>query len=263
MLYQAIDSVLLACADADEASAPYRRLGLTVGSVFAGQRSVRVGDFSVYFVSFAGSPLAEPLAVAQARTRGLFALALRVEDLPRTVRLLQAQGIQATATTAMAWLPLEDTAGVDLVLVQANEPVPPPRHRFPLLRLDHLAIIAHNLEKKSRFWETKLGVPVTGEIVTPTMVILQLRIGDAVVELLGPTSADSPIHQRPAGLISMVSWEVASLDEAVRQARATGFTVTDPAVGPLPDTRIATISATELAGVNMQLLQYPREPVST
>jgi hypothetical protein len=43
---------------------------------------------------------------------------------------------------------------------------------------------------------------------------------------------------------------------AVAQAQAAGFTVTDPATGVLPGTRIATVQGSELAGLNMQLLQY-------
>ena len=55
---------------------------------------------------------------------------------------------------------------------------------------------------------------------------------DAVLELLGPASQDSPIRQRPQGLVSMASWEVGDLDVAVRPARGAGFTVSDPAAGP-------------------------------
>jgi hypothetical protein len=49
---------------------------------------------------------------------------------------------------------------------------------------------------------------------------------------------------------------VPDLDAAVRQARAAGFTAPDPAPGVLPGTRVATIRGPELAGVNLQLLQY-------
>jgi hypothetical protein len=88
------------------------------------------------------------------------------------------------------------------------------------------------------------------------MVIRQFQIGDAVMELLGPASADSPIHRRPSGLVSMIAWEVDNLTAAVDQARTAGFTVPDPATGVLPGTRTATIPAAELAGVAMQMLEY-------
>lgn len=77
-----------------------------------------------------------------------------------------------------------------------------------------------------------------------------------MLELLGPASPESPVWQRRPGLVGMASWEVADLDAAVALARAAGFTVTDPAAGVLPGTRIATAQGADLAGVNMQLLQY-------
>jgi len=166
----------------------------------------------------------------------------------------------------LAWLPLHDQAGTDLVLVQhacfARESHATALrhgllgHAFPLRRLDHLAAVTLDLEAKTRFWADVLSVLVVGEVKTPTMVIHQLRIGDAVLELLGPASPDRPLGQRPPGLVGMASWEVPDLDEAVARARAAGFTVPDPAAGVLPDTRVATIPGTELAGVNLQLLQY-------
>ena len=129
-------------------------------------------------------------------------------------------------------------------------------HALPLIRLDHLATVTHELDQKARFWADVLGVPVAGEVATPAMLIRQLKVGDAVLELLGPTSAESPIWKRTPGLVSMASWQVQDLDSAVAHARAAGFTVTDPAVGVLPGTRIATVQGGELAGVNLQMLQY-------
>ena len=256
MHYHGIDSALLACPDLDAARAAYGRLGLTVGQASAGQRSLRVGDFTLYVLADTGAPLAEPLAAALAAGRGLFAVALGVPDLPTAVRRLRGRGVRAVTSPSVAWLGVAEQAGLDLLLVERPEPTPPPAHRFPLRRLDHLAAVAHDLDARCRFWEDVLGVRAACEVVTPTMVIRQLRIGDATLELLGPASVDSPIHQRPAGLVGMASWEVPDLDEAVRQARAAGFTPSDPAAGPLPGTRISTIPGTDLAGVNMQLLQY-------
>ena len=91
------------------------------------------------------------------------------------------------------------------------------------------------------------------------MTVRQLGIGDAILELLGDPTNSGPLRQRPFGLLSMASWEVADLEGAVALARAAGFTVSDPAAGALPGTRIATIPADELAGLRMQLLQYTLE----
>ena len=84
------------------------------------------------------------------------------------------------------------------------------------------------------------------------------KIGDAVMKLLGPASADSPSYRRPPGLVSMVSREVDNLTAVVDQARAAGVTVPVPATGVFPGTRTATIRTPELSGVAMQRLEYVR-----
>lgn len=270
MMLNALDSVFLAADDLDAACRPYERLGLNLSPVSNGRRTLLVGGpanlFAVHFLS-SDSPLTQQFGDA---ARPLLAVALRVADLDSTLGHLETKGIRATRfrdpDADMAWLPLNERTGTDLVLVQMMRTVQERHddavragllgHAFPLRRLDHLAAVTHDLDEKACFWAEVLGVPVVGEVVTPTMIIRQLRIGDAVLELLGPASPDSPVWKRPAGLVSMASWEVDGLDSAVSLARAAGFTVSDAAVGVLPGTRIATIQGADLAGVNMQLLEY-------
>ena len=130
-------------------------------------------------------------------------------------------------------------------------------HSFPLKRLDHLAAVAPDIEAATAFWRDVLGVPVFGEMRTPQMVIRQLKIGDAILELLGPAGPESPFAGRPAALASMAAWEVAGpLDDAVALARERGFTCSDPEPGVIPGTRRASIPANELGGIGMQLLEY-------
>jgi hypothetical protein len=162
----------------------------------------------------------------------LFAVALRVADLDAALGELEAKAIQATrfrdGDADAAWLPLRETAGTDVVLVQHSRTAQDRHadavraglldHSFPLRRLDHLAAVTHDLDEKTRFWAEVLGVPAAGEVVTPAMVIRQLRMGDAVLELLGPASAESPIWKRQPGLVGMASWEVAGLDSLVALA---------------------------------------------
>src|SRR5262249_37478647 len=95
-------------------------------------------------------------------------------------------------------------------------------HALPLKRLDHLAAVAPDLERSCQFWADTLGVPVAGEVVSPTVVVRQLKIGDAILELLGPSSPDSSIRQRPPGLGSSCSFEVDDLETVIAQARAAG-----------------------------------------
>jgi catechol 2,3-dioxygenase-like lactoylglutathione lyase family enzyme len=264
-MFEAISSLLLAAPDLATISAAYGRLGLRLPPAdAAGHRpSFRVGaaDHLVtaeLLATDAEQPLRDPVPRAAAAGRGLFAVGLRVADLRTALDRLAARGIAAQSAGAMVWLPLHEQAGADFVLVPSGPPsaAGAPNHAFPLKRLDHLAAVAPDLDAKCRFWEDVLGVPVAGEVRTPAMVIRQLRIGDAIFELLGPASSDSPLHRRPPGLVSMAAWEVEDLAAAVAQARAAGFTVPEPAVGVLPGTRTATIPAPELGGTAMQLLQY-------
>ncbi len=81
-------------------------------------------------------------------------------------------------------------------------------HEFPLLRVDHLATIAADLEATTRFWSEALGVPVHEEIRTPGITIRKLKMGDSILELLAPTGGPGG---RPAGPLSMVASEVFSL----------------------------------------------------
>ncbi|MCE9532072.1 MAG: VOC family protein [Planctomycetes bacterium] len=150
----------------------------------------------------------------------------------------------------------EGEAGATIILRERTDEIVDTTHPFPIRRLDHLAAVAHDLEAQCRFWTDVLGVPLFGEVRTPTLVIRQFKIGDAIFELLGPASADSPIHKRPPGLISMVSLEVANLEASAAQARAAGFTISDPAPGALPRTRTATIPAAEASGLNILLFEY-------
>jgi catechol 2,3-dioxygenase-like lactoylglutathione lyase family enzyme len=275
MIYQAIDSVLLAVPDPDLASAPHRRLGLPVSPGTLGPWSVRVGaGRSPFALEFLTPAVDEPLSAlareALQAGRPCFAVALRVADLDHALQQLATHGMHAhpqafhragQSAGRLAWLPLLNEAGTHLVLLQHTQAVPEPEPApsgLILKRLDHLAAVTPDLEVKTRFWTDVLGIPATGEVRTPTLIIRQFRIGDAICELLGPASPDSPLWQRQPGLIPMVSWEVPDVDAAVQLSRQAGFNVPDATPGALPGTRITTVPGTELAGVNLQLLQYVR-----
>ncbi len=130
-------------------------------------------------------------------------------------------------------------------------------HDFPIKRLDHLALFAPKLEETCSAWESVLGIPVLGEVRGPGMLIRQMKVGDAIVELLGPDSPDSPLTRRPAGMANMCAFEVRGpLDEAIALARDRGFSPPEAAAGVLPGTRVSTIPAGELSGLALQLLEY-------
>jgi catechol 2,3-dioxygenase-like lactoylglutathione lyase family enzyme len=255
----AIDALYITCDDLAAACAPYERLGLVLTPAAAGRRTLLVGlgpqAFRVHFLAGDGDP-------DEVFFCGPFSPGLRVPDLDAALADLASRGVDAHPIRAatgerLGTLSLLDRAGANLVLREDGPAIAgAPDHPFPLRRLDHLAVVTHDLKAKCAFWSDVLGVPVSGEVRTPTLIIRQLRLGDAVLELLGAASPDSPIYQRVPGPVRMASWEVPDVDHAVALARQAGFTPSDPAPGPLPGTRISTIPGPELAGVHMQLLQY-------
>lgn len=290
MTYTRIDHLILGVASLEQAALPFERLGLrlTPPTRHAGRGTQN----RVFFVgSGADEFYVELLAITdddeargansdrfvQAVARGgAIGITLNTLDMDTTLAGLAQRGVVATATAVTASdgrtlgtsAPLDVAHGalLDVRMIQYPESLPDRtarhaaaglfNHGFPLTRLDHLAAIAPDLEAATRFWGETLGVPVAGEVRTPAMIIRQLRIGDAVLELLGPATPDSPVAARPPGLVSMAAFEVPDLEAAVQQARTAGFTVSDPNTGALPGTRTATIPAAEMSGVAMQLLQY-------
>lgn len=291
MKYDRIDHIILGVSSLDTAAEPFARLGLTLTPVARHQGRgtenrafFTGGPESEFYVELLGiadagaarQVLGDAFIQACAENRGLRGIVLNTGDMEGALGALAAQGLKRDAFAVIAEdgrkvcdaadIGAGEQAMADLRLIAYPETGPERHarhtaaglfdHSFPLKRLDHLAAVAPDLEAATRFWSETLGVPVWGEVRTPAIIIRQMRVGDAIFELLGPATADSPIAARPPGLISMAAFEVADLEAAVAQARAAGFTPTEPAGGALPGTRTATIPAAELSGLALQLLQY-------
>lgn len=285
MQYEGIDRAILPVSDMAAACAPFERLGLIVSPERAPKgrgirvRAVPIGGpdnlFELHLVSGTDEGGAGWDAFSSVADQGLSTIVLRVTDLAETLAGLAKHGIAPTETqtvlnadgskrSELAVLPELPDAGVRLRLIQHYqsgaeifaEHTGGKEHATPLKRLDHLAAVAPDLETACRFWDEVLGIPTVGEVVSPTVVVRQLRIGDAMFELLGPATPDSPIRQRPPGLNSMFSVEVPDLDAAVAHVEAAGFTLAERRIGTLPGTIIAVIPGTQTSGVNVQFLQY-------
>lgn len=287
MLYQGIDMVALPVSDLSAASASFERLGLVVTPTQVNPdtrfalRKIPIGGpdnlFCVEILSIATPADAETPTGKRLLARadkGLSQLMLRVPDLSAALAELAERGIQPRALVSgvfngekqydVALLePMPDAAtGLGLIQYARSQSerhasyASVGQHATPLKRLDHLAAVAPDLEASCTFWDEVLGVPTVGEVVSPTVVVRQLKIGDAMFELLGPATPDSPIRQRPPGLNSMFSVEVPDLDAAVAHTKAAGFEVEGPRIGTLPGTKVATIPGAQTSGLNVQLLQY-------
>ena len=288
----AIDHIIVAAPDCEAAAAPFQRLGLTtwprtrhlVGTENAG---FMIGDDpkSMFYVELLGThdreataatPRVQRLLESIDATPGALRIMFEVTDLVKIARRLGSADIAAETAEVKredgelicnVIVPLDSSRfGCEVGFVQyartrdesfaARQARDAFAHELPLKRLDHLAVIAPQLGVTTSNWDEILDVRLHGTVKGRGMIINQLKIGDAIVELLGLDSADSPLASRPAGLISMAAFEVADLPAAVEHARARGFTISDPAPGALPGTHTATISGDQASGLSVQLLQY-------
>ncbi|KAI9011560.1 Glyoxalase/Bleomycin resistance protein/Dihydroxybiphenyl dioxygenase [Hyaloraphidium curvatum] len=288
-LITALDHIVVVVRDLDAAAAPFEGLGLNLSPVtrHAGagtsNRVFFVGDEHHFYVELlavhddASALLAgrDAYVALAAKGGGVARLMLEVDDLAAAVARLEAMGHPCAVTpvsregggkicdVANALGPTP--AGCEFGLIQYALPRGGRtasrrarglfEHGFPLKRLDHLALVSHGPAAACRFWEDAFGVPVAGEVVARGMRIQQLRIGDAVLEVISAANPASPIAARPEGLLPMASFEVPDVDAAVAAARGKGFTLPDAAEGVLPGTRTATLPADQLGGaLSMQLL---------
>ena len=287
-MLERIDHIVCIVPDLDAASAPYEKLGLTLTPPFRFEsngvtnRALFVGEsaanlFYLEMISVFDEDLVRASGRSAYLSGGAVGLGFGVADVLSSAAQLTKAGYAAPVESVVR---PDGSRIIDIAPVETRGVIPfrvtiaqyPEswdarfnrsesfgrlKHTFPLRRLDHLAAVAPDIEGACRFWSEVLGVPVYGEIRTPQLIIRQLKIGDAVLELLGPTGPDSPMSARPASLAAMAAWEVSgTLDEAVALARERGFSPSEPEAGVIPGTRRSTIPGAELGGIGMQLLEY-------
>lgn len=285
----AIDHVILPTADVRAAAECWQALGLRTTDPM--RHAGTSTENSVFFVGGAATEfyvellgVHDPgLAAAEGRqdlvraieAGGLFRLMLQVDSAEDAVAHLASHGIAATSREVersdgsrigRVIEPQTSAAGCSFALIEyEGGPVERvDRHRaaglfdhdLPLRRLDHLAAITFDPDAACAFWADVLGVPTVGRVNGRGMDIRQLRIGDATLELIGPDGADSPVTARSEGMVSVTAFEVDDLDAVVETIRARGFSLPDGASGVLPNSRTATVSADQLGGLALQLIQF-------
>jgi len=129
----------------------------------------------------------------------------------------------------------------------------------------HVGIAVRSLESAIPVWVQALGFThvETVEMDGMKLRIAFLRGGSAELELLEPTSPDSPVGRflakRGEGLHHL-SFEVPDLDRALRDADAAGLTLIDrtPKEGS-HHTKIAFLSPQTLNGVLVELCERRKE----
>ncbi len=136
----------------------------------------------------------------------------------------------------------------------------PQARAFNAVGLDHVVFATPDLDATAAKWAATLGLTVseTATVDAAGFRMAKLPAGNAFVELITPVDTEGRVARlladRGQGMFSM-SIEVDDLDAAVRDLRAKGVLVSDPAPGAWPGTRTAQVNRQAANGVSLQLLQ--------
>ena len=130
-----------------------------------------------------------------------------------------------------------------------------------LTKINHIGIAVTSLDETIPFYRDNLGMAFAGieEVTEQKVRVAMLRIGESMIELLEPTSEDSPvakfIEKNGAG-IHHIAYEVADIEAAIAKLLADGARMIDekPRLGA-HDSRIAFVHPKSSKGVLTELCQ--------
>ena len=130
-----------------------------------------------------------------------------------------------------------------------------------LTKINHIGIAVKSLEDTIPFYRDNLGMRFAGieEVAEQRVRVAMLQIGESMIELLEPTSEDSPvakfIEKNGAG-IHHIAYEVANVEAAIAKLLAEGARMIDekPRHGA-HGTLIAFIHPKSSVGVLTELCQ--------
>lgn len=147
------------------------------------------------------------------------------------------------------------------VLVELAQP-PAGAHVSTEKGIDHIVARVADLDAAAARWEHVLGLKLVHRITTPNSVIGQVPSGQVTLELIAPTSPDSPMAQQIAvngeGAASMVAIDVPDIDAMVARLRAAGITLDNATPGVLPNSVRTSVSADQAFGMSVQLISFSR-----
>lgn len=130
-------------------------------------------------------------------------------------------------------------------------------------RIAHLGVAVKDLDPPKKLYGDNLQLEYQGdEVVAPQKVQVSFfKVGEANIELLLPTAADSPVAKfletRGEGFHHL-ALEVEDIDAAVAELKAAGVRLIDetPREGA-HHTRVAFIHPKSTFGLLVELVQYP------
>lgn len=131
-------------------------------------------------------------------------------------------------------------------------------------RLDHVGVAVEDEQRARAVLEDVLGCPEPREETVEEQGVRTLiyRLGDAKIELLVPTSEDSPIarhlEKRGEGLHHL-ALEVDDVEDAIEHVRSSELSMidTEPREG-VEDSAIAFVHPEGTFGTLLELVSFPR-----
>ena len=129
------------------------------------------------------------------------------------------------------------------------------------MKINHLGIATKGIEEALKFWQDALGLEnVHTETVEDQKVrVAMLPLGESRIELLEPTSEDSPISnflQKRGGGIHHIAVEVEDIEAALAKLKAEGARLIDekPRIGA-EGCLVAFVHPASSGGVLLELVQ--------
>jgi len=129
------------------------------------------------------------------------------------------------------------------------------------MKINHLGIATKGIEEALKFWENALGLEnVHTETVEDQKVrVAMLPIGETRIELLEPTSEDSPISkflEKRGGGIHHIAVEVEDIEAALLKLKREGARLIDeqPRIGA-ENCLVAFVHPSSASGVLLELVQ--------
>ena len=135
------------------------------------------------------------------------------------------------------------------------------------MKIEHLGIATRRIDEAVEFWRDALGLEVveTEEVADQKVRVAMLPIGESRIELLEPTSEDSPIskflEKRGPG-IHHIAVRVDDINQTLARLRSQGARLIDeePRVGA-GGSLIAFVHPASTGGVLLELVQHnPDQP---
>ncbi len=125
--------------------------------------------------------------------------------------------------------------------------------------VDHIGVAVKDLQKALAFWENSLGIPCVGveEVAEQKVRTAFLPVGDTEIELLEPTSDESPVAkflEKKGEGIHHIALRVENLEAALEDLKAQGVQLIDttPRYGA-GGARIAFVHPKATGGVLLEL----------